>query len=177
MASASSSASGRRTILAALPPASATSSTTAFSSLADPDASSNFEPSAPSATAQAWPKDPEAPVIITTLSRTSKSDSGLRNLSLIISRASLAGFDAETLFRVENGDYPHATALALRPAPGKRHEGAALAGDRIELAVDVLNARNTALAHHDFVRRLPMRKILHRIASGFAPVFFQQMRM
>src|ERR1700677_27059 len=103
--------------------------------------------------------------MIATLSRTSNSDAGLRSLSLIIQRALFAGFDAEALLRIENGDHAHAAAFALRPAPGKRHEGAALAGDRVEIAIDVLDTGNAAVDHHDLVRRLPVRKVFHRIPA------------
>src|ERR1700751_813886 len=119
--------------------------------------------------------------MIATLSRTSNSDKGFRILSLIISSnrfaISLAGLDAETLLRIEHGDDPNAAAFALRPAPGKGREGAALAGDRVEIAVDILDAGNAAFAHQGFVRRLPMRKILHGVAAGLAAVFLDEVRV
>src|ERR1700684_2309493 len=92
-------------------------------------------------------------------------------------RASFTGFDAEALFRIENGDHTYAAPLALRPAPRKRHERATLAGDSIEIAIDILDAGNTAVAHHDFVRGFPMREILHRVAAGLALVFINQVRV
>src|SRR5215211_4716061 len=69
------------------------------------------------------------------------------------------------LLRIDDGDHAHAAAFAMRPAPGEGHEGAPLAGHLVELAADILDPRN-AVAHEDFVRRLPMGKIVEDIAAG-----------
>src|SRR5262245_23600612 len=74
------------------------------------------------------------------------------------------------LLRVDHGDHAHAAAFAVRPAPWERHEGAALAGHRVELAAHILDSRNT-VAHENFVRRLPMGKIVEDVAAGGRPVF------
>src|SRR5690242_21184481 len=62
--------------------------------------------------------------------------------------------------------FPYTTLFrSFGPAPRKGKEGAALAGDGVELAADVLDPRD-AVPHHDFVRRLPEREILDDVAPG-----------
>src|SRR3989304_7798778 len=84
--------------------------------------------------------------------------------------------DAKSLVGVGNCDQPYHTAVALRPAPGKGHERAALAGDEIEVAADVLDARD-ARPHHDLVRRLPMPEVVLDVAAGELPVLVVQISM
>src|SRR5437016_2869465 len=65
-------------------------------------------------------------------------------------------------------------ALAVRPAPRERKEGAALAGDLVDVAADILDAGD-AVGHHDLVRRLPMREVLDDVAAGRGLVLVVEM--
>src|SRR5580704_17217335 len=135
---ASARLSGRRTSTAGSPPNSRTSAATSSSSSLLPDASSTLPPSAVSASAVARPNVPEAPVTMATLSLTSNSDSGLRSGSEIMVR-SPPGFETKRLLRIEHGDDAQRAALALRPAPRKCEQGAAAAGDGVDIAADILD--------------------------------------
>src|SRR5438128_1404310 len=73
--------------------------------------------------------------------------------------SSSPGLEAKGLLGVEHGNDAQGAAFALRPTPGKGQERAALAGNLIDVAADILDAGN-AVGHHDLVRRLPVRKIL-----------------
>src|SRR5712675_1186445 len=174
IALASSRLSGRRTIVSASPPTSRTSAATSSSSFCVPEASRSLPPRAPSAMAQPRPKAPDAPVTIATLPLTSKSDSGLRKGSEII--VSPTRLESKRLLRIEHRNHTQRAALAVRPAPWKCKEGAALACDLVDVATDILDTRN-AIGHHDLVRRLPVRKILDDVASGFGLVFVIEMRL
>src|SRR5580704_867929 len=172
---ASARLSGRRIITAGSPPSSRTSAATSSSSPLLPEASSTLPPSAVSASAVARPKVPDAPVTMATLPLTSNSDSGLRSGSEIMVRLP-PGFESKRLLRIEHGDDAQRAALALRPAPRKREEAAAAAGDGIDIAADILDAGN-AVGHHDLVRRLPVRKIFDDVMAGLGLVLDVEMRL
>src|ERR1700722_9926027 len=84
------------------------------------------------------------------------------------------GLETKRLFRIEHGDHAQRAALAFRPAPWKGEETAASSGDLVDLAADILDARN-AVRHHDLVRRLPVRKVLDDVAAGRRLVFVVEM--
>src|ERR1700722_1461685 len=171
---ASARLSGRRTITAGSPPSSRPSAATSSSSPLVPEASSTLPPSAVSASAVARPNVPEAPVTMATLSLTSNSDSGLRNGSEIMSLS--PRFETKRLLRIEHGDDTQRAALALRPAPRKREERAAAAGDGVDIAADILDAGD-AVGHHDLVRRLPVREILDDVMAGLGLVLDVERRL
>src|SRR5215813_8595118 len=89
--------------------------------------------------------------------------------------ASVAVCDPVGLLRIDHRDDAHAAAFAVRPAPREGHEGAALAGHRVELAADILDSRN-AVAHEDLVRRLPVGKVVEDVASRRGFVFRVEVR-
>ena len=84
--------------------------------------------------------------------------------------------ESKALLRVEHRDHAQRAAFAVRPAPREREEGAALAGDLVDVAADVLDARD-AVGHHDLVRRLPVREVLDDVAAGLGLVFVVEMRL
>src|ERR1035437_7840481 len=77
--------------------------------------------------------------------------------------------EAECLLGVEHCNDAQRAALAVRPAPRKSKEGATLARDLIDIAADVLDARDS-VGHHDRVRGLPVREILDTLAPRFGLV-------
>src|SRR5215467_13940984 len=231
IALASSSESGRRTMVSTSPPTSRTSAATSSSSPLVPEASTSLPPSAPSAIAQPRPKAPEAPVTIATLPLLSNSDNGLRSCSeimgslhrtpprtsplssprrrgpittdhqdyagccsiacsrrmgprlrgddnpnLSLASSSPPRLKSKRLLRIKHRDHPQRTALAVRPAPWECKEGAALAGDLVDVAADVFDAGD-AVGHHDLVRRLPIREILDDVTAGRGLVFDIEMRL
>src|SRR5262249_12407666 len=90
--------------------------------------------------------------------------------------SSLPRFEPERLLRVEHRHHPQRAALPVRPAPREREERAALAGDLVDVAADVLDARD-AVGHHDLVRRLPIREVLGDVAAGRGLVLVVEMRL
>src|SRR5262249_9151875 len=66
---------------------------------------------------------------------------------------------------VDYRDQANDAAVAALPVPGKQREGAALAGDLIDVAADVLDAQNAVL-EQDAVHRLPVGKIRLPVASA-----------
>src|ERR1051326_4340999 len=89
---------------------------------------------------------------------------------------SLPGFEPKRLLRIDHRDDAQRAAFAFGPAPRKGEEGAAPAGDLVDLAADILDPRN-AVAHHDLVRRLPVRKVLDDVAPGLGLVLEVEMRL
>ena len=89
----------------------------------------------------------------------------------------LAGFEAERPVSIHQRQQPHDAAVSARPAPGEGHEGAALAGDRIQRAARVLDAGNAAFHHERLVRRLPFGEVLQRIMPGKGLVLVDQARV
>src|ERR1051326_1624016 len=89
---------------------------------------------------------------------------------------SLPGLEPKRLLRIDHGDDAQRAAFAFGPAPRKGEEGAAPAGDLVDLAADILDPRN-AVAHHDLVRRLPVRKVLDDVAAGLGLVLDVEMRL
>src|SRR4029453_16079362 len=83
---------------------------------------------------------------------------------------------SKRLLRIKHRDNPQRAAFAVRPAPGEREEGAALAGDLVDVATDILDARD-AVGHHDLVRRPPIREILDDVTAGRRLVFDIEMRL
>src|SRR5260370_9357275 len=78
---------------------------------------------------------------------------------------------------MDDGNQPNDAAVAPLPVPREQREGAAPAGDFVDIAADILDAKNAVL-EQDPVYRLPIRKILFPIAAarpGF--VFLGEMRM
>ena len=59
------------------------------------------------------------------------------------------------------------------PFPREALEGAALAGDLVEVGADILDGRDAG-GEQRLVRRIPLREILDRLASGRLLVFGQQ---
>src|SRR5262245_20811812 len=96
------------------------------------------------------------------------------NLSLASS--SPPRLKSKGLLRIKHGNDAQRAALAVRPAPGERKERAALASDLVDVAADILDARD-AVGHHDLVRRLPIREILNDVAAGRSLVFDVEMRL
>src|SRR5262245_5455948 len=84
--------------------------------------------------------------------------------------------EPELLLRIDRSDDAQCAALAVRPAPRKREERAALAGDGVDVAADVLDARN-AVRHHDLVRGLPVREVVDDMAAGHRLVLDVEMRL
>src|SRR5262249_59505793 len=79
-------------------------------------------------------------------------------------------------FGVDDGDQPNDAAVAPLPVPRKQREGAALAGDLVDVAADVLDAQDAVL-EQDAVDRLPVRKILLPVAAARPRlVFLGEMR-
>src|SRR5689334_17996809 len=88
----------------------------------------------------------------------------------------LARFDAVFLAPVDHGDEADDAAIAAVPVPREECEGAALAGDRIEITADILDAEDAVL-EQDLVHGLPFREILLPVAAaGPFLVFLLQMR-
>src|SRR4029078_9623444 len=164
-----------RTMVSTSPPTSFTSEATSSSSFLVPDASTSLPPSAPSVMAVARPQAPDAPVTMATLPALSNSDSGWRS-GADISAISLSRLEAERLRRIEHRHHPQRAALAVRPAPGEREEGAALAGDLVDIPADVFDAGD-AVGHHDLVRRLPVRKVVNDVTTGFGEILVVEMRL
>ncbi len=75
--------------------------------------------------------------------------------------------------RIEDRDQPDHAGVALVPFPGEALERAALAGDLVEIGADVLDGRNAG-GEQRLVRRIPLGKILDRLAPGRLLVFGQQ---
>src|SRR5260370_19060407 len=78
---------------------------------------------------------------------------------------------------MDDGNQPNDAAVAPLPVPREQREGAAPAGDFVDIAADILDAKN-AVIEQDLVYRLPIRKTLVPIAParpGF--VFLGEMRM
>ena len=74
-----------------------------------------------------------------------------------MSLISLPRLEAEGLVRVDDREHPDHAAVAARPAPRQGHERAALAGDLVEVAADVLDAGDAALtAESGDSRRQPL---------------------
>src|SRR5215470_7476986 len=76
--------------------------------------------------------------------------------------------------RIENRDQPDHARVALVPFPGEALEGAALARYLIEIGADILDGRNAG-SEQRFVRGVPFRKIVDRLAAGRLLVFGQEM--
>src|SRR5258705_1696566 len=72
---------------------------------------------------------------------------------------------SKALLRIEHCDHTQGATFAIRPAPREREERATLAGDLVDVAANVLDARD-AVGHHDLVRGLPIREILDDVAAG-----------
>src|SRR5262249_54942281 len=78
---------------------------------------------------------------------------------------------------VDDGDQANDAAVAALPIPREQREGAALAGDLVDVAADILDAEDAVL-EQDAVDRLPVGKILLPVASARPCLaFLGQMRM
>src|SRR5690606_25850012 len=90
---------------------------------------------------------------------------------------SLPCLETEGLVGIDDReDADHAT-VAARPAPRQRQEGAPLARDLVQVAADVLYARDAALAHEDLVGRLPAREVRLGVAAGELLVLVDEVRL
>jgi hypothetical protein len=67
-------------------------------------------------------------------------------------------------FGVGDGDETNDAAVAAIPVPREKREGAALAGDLVDVAADVLDAEDAVL-EQDAVDRLPLRKVILPVAA------------
>src|SRR5215510_16364969 len=90
--------------------------------------------------------------------------------------ASPPRLESKSLLRIEHRDHPQRAAFAIRPTPREREERAALAGDLVDVATDVLDARD-AVGHHDLVRGLPVREVLDDVTAGLGLVLGVEMRL
>src|SRR5262249_2085631 len=75
--------------------------------------------------------------------------------------------------RIEDRDQADHAGIALVPFPWEALERAALAGDRFKVGADVLDRRNAG-AEQYLVRRIPLGKVLDRLAPGRLLVLRQQ---
>src|SRR5262249_22318285 len=82
-------------------------------------------------------------------------------------------FQSITPRRVEDRDQADHAGIAFVPFPREALERAALAGDRLKVGADVLD-RGNAGAEQDLVRRIPLGKVLDRLAAGRLLVLRQQ---
>src|SRR5262249_61820997 len=89
---------------------------------------------------------------------------------------SCSGLEAEGLVGIDDGDPAQRAALAVGPAPREGEEGAALAGDLVDVAADVLDAGN-AVGHHDLVRRLPVREVVDDMTAGLGKILVVEVRL
>src|SRR5262249_57132463 len=89
---------------------------------------------------------------------------------------SCSGLEAEGLVGIDDGDHAQRAALAVGPAPREGEEGAALAGDPVDVAADVLDAGN-AVGHHDLVCRLPVRKVVDDMTAGLGKILVVEVRL
>src|SRR5262247_1720776 len=89
---------------------------------------------------------------------------------------SSSGLEAKGLLGIEHRDDAQRAALAVGPAPREGKEGAALAGDLVDVAADVLDAGN-AVGHHDLVRRLPVREVVDDVAAGLGKILVVEVRL
>src|SRR6185437_10945391 len=95
---------------------------------------------------------------------------------LAMTNVNSTALDTEFLLRIDHGDDADAAAFAFRPAPGETHEGAALARDLVDIAVDVLDAGD-AVGHQHLVRRLPIGEVVDDMTAGLGEVFLIEMRL
>src|SRR3954451_10179613 len=85
--------------------------------------------------------------------------------------------DSIAALRIDHRHQPDDAAVATIPVPREEREGAALAGDLVDVATDVLDAEDTVL-EQDAMHRLPFREILLPVAATRPLlVFLRQMRM
>src|SRR3954451_11401493 len=79
--------------------------------------------------------------------------------------------------RIDHRHQADDAAVTAIPIPREEREGAALAGDLVDIAADVLDAEDTVL-EQDAMHRLPFRKVLFPVSAA-RPflVFLRQMRM
>src|SRR3954470_19813216 len=78
---------------------------------------------------------------------------------------------------VGDGDETNDAAVAAIPVPREKCEGAALAGDLVDVAADVLDAKDAVL-EQDAVDRLPLREVILPVtASRPLLVFLGEVRM
>src|SRR6516165_4360850 len=85
--------------------------------------------------------------------------------------------DAIGTLRVDDGDEPDNAAVAAFPVPREQREGAAPAGDLVDVAADILDAENAVL-EQNAVDRLPVREVILPVApAGPLPVFLGEMGM
>src|SRR5205807_1505481 len=84
-----------------------------------------------------------------------------------------ARFDPIVAGRIEDGDQPDHAGIALVSFPGEALERAALAGDLIEIGTDILDGRNAG-GEQRLVRRIPLRKVIDRLAPGRLLVLGQE---
>src|SRR5262245_44518502 len=89
---------------------------------------------------------------------------------------SCSGLEAEGLVGIDDGDHAQRAALAVGPAPREGDEGAALAGDLVDVAADVLDAGN-ATGNPDLVRRLPVREVVDDVAAGLGKILVVEVRL
>src|SRR5262245_19445193 len=89
---------------------------------------------------------------------------------------SSSGLEAKGLLGIEHRDDAQRAALAVGPAPREGKEGAALAGDLVDVAADVLDPGD-AVGHHDLVRRLPVGEIVDDVAPGLGEIFVVEVRL
>src|SRR6185503_15542623 len=88
---------------------------------------------------------------------------------------SFAAFDAILALRVDHGDQADDAAVAAIPVPREECEGAAPAGDLVEVAADILDAEDAVL-EQDAVHRLPLREVVLPVAAaGPLVIFFLEM--
>src|SRR5262249_61267272 len=88
----------------------------------------------------------------------------------------LPALDAILAFRIDDRDEADDAAVAAVPIPREEREGAALAGDLVEVAADILDAEDAVLEQL-VVHRLPLREVIGPVAAaGPGVVFFLQMR-